>query len=1119
MVLAELPLWVAHGGASTTSSSTTSADSLSLLLSRQTKTAIYSIDVSSNNTIFATAGGDGAIRIWNTGALFPHHTNRAAHFKDETGAYVSSSGGSAAEEEEEEGQSSGAEDDSSAPANRGGPVHDLTAVARRKDGSATTAAVTDTAASATASTAPTDTAAAAAATSTKRKPSDNRLLCTLTAHTGSSVLCVRFSHSGQYLASAGDDACVCIYAAHEQDQWRRTKLCRGHGLDVVDLAWAPDDSCLVSCSLDSATPIIVWKPTAPASSADAPSSMICTPYKILGASIHTSTVKGVTFDPAGSYVASSGDDPAVCIWRAHDDWGLEARIDHENGGIFRQWKGDSDGVVDSMTQSLFRRISWSTDGSFLCTTNAVVKNKHVASTIAREGWTTASAPASGAANLVGHKQPVVVSRHASQLLKIRKEKKTSQSGSSDENEMDDDDDDDDDPEYATLLALGDRKGFVTVWSTKKSRPIFKLQCSESHCTVTDLSWGTIGDSALLLLVALLDGQVVALRFFVPDETGPLLSTQEKNRMFQLRYGIDTDVDCFVGQSSGPRLIENTLQMSLEEQNEDDEQNNDAMEIDDSSPGPSTPIHTLEARSIKDQQKESRSSKGKRRVQPVLMPVVPQKRPKATSPEKTATPAKDPVQQAIEVTERTIKATAATDAAQKGPTEPAADPTPARTPTPAAATTRERQPLLSMLAHCKEKLYSVDLPLPESIVQDEMVDTENQLVFDCSNVTKTPAGSKGGSMACIEASIKQGGKITWKDTIPGSSCCALAASRYLVAAGTTDGSIMLFGTSPSLGWTSRSCCRSHPPLIVGHAIVALQLKEEPTSVDMEENTQLKMLVVAADGFFAVYSLAPDLAVLYKGTILPAISHMSLSTQQGHWPELSRAFLLKGGSVAILLSFFQTGTAAALDQQNAPNECGPGGALQGFVYLPKMKLWARAADSRFVLSDFFSSLPVSRQRGAKLSVLDDMDDAVRLGSLHSTLKASRRTRIGDRQANLVYSQLDEDSGNFLASRSHCEDRLACAFALESATEFKKWLGLYVRVLVAGSRDAELRHLVDILIPTTLGGSSPKEISWMGSAATILDVDKKELAKVMLTEVGKNRNFQRLANEISMQLEAIA
>ena len=61
--------------------------------------------------------------------------------------------------------------------------------------------------------------------------------------------------------------------------------------------------------------------------------------------------------------------------------------------------------------------------------------------------------------------------------------------------------DDNEPEHATLLALGDRRGFVTVWSTRKSRPIFKLQCSETRCTVTDLAWGRDIDNAMILLVS------------------------------------------------------------------------------------------------------------------------------------------------------------------------------------------------------------------------------------------------------------------------------------------------------------------------------------------------------------------------------------------------------------------------------------------------------------------------------------------------------------------------------------------------------------------------------------------------------------------------------------------
>ena len=388
------------GGAPTTTTTTTSSKSTtnttntlpSASLRNAKKCAIYSVDVHPDGTKFATAGGDGTVRIWNALSLFALPTRHAPKFDATTGAYVSSSssdGGSssssnsssnnngnsdhesrgggkdqghgnrAADDENDSSSSKSSSSSSSSPF-AAQEVHDLNSVVRRKKGGVAVAVAPPIKQPTPLSlSAATTTTAAAAVEPPHHKNNNNhkshqhhRLLCTLSAHTGSSVLCVRFSTTGKYLASAGDDACVCIYAPKKgpavgnltsdhqhqhhsliaDQHWTRILLCRGHGLDVVDLAWAPDDSHLVSCSLDSNAPICVWKMGIQKSN-----SMILHPFQILGANVHTSTVKGVTFDPAGSYLASSGDDPAVCIWRAHDDWGLEARID-ASSGIFRQWK-------------------------------------------------------------------------------------------------------------------------------------------------------------------------------------------------------------------------------------------------------------------------------------------------------------------------------------------------------------------------------------------------------------------------------------------------------------------------------------------------------------------------------------------------------------------------------------------------------------------------------------------------------------------------------------------------------------------------------------------------------------------------------------------------------------
>jgi protein HIRA/HIR1 len=536
MVVAEVPLWVLHsnapgpvqqGGGVTAkaaaadiaaggpdASNATSSheqeiqqramESLTLLdgtsrsgssVATVQKAAIYSVDVHGNK--FATGGGDGTVRIWNVGALFPkpksmihsQYTKIGLNTVTDNEGTLStvnnyeSSGESSMEEitmnrNNKDSTSPGpktaeeSDDKSSALSSVGEEteiVHDLSSLVRRKKDGNTKSTVQS----------------ASIVSHGKQvhhhhlNYHQHRLLCTLSAHTGSSVLAVRFSNNGKYLASAGDDAAVCVYAQQKTssgnldhthvEHWTRIKLCRGHALDAVGLAWAPDDSHLVSCSLDSNAPIIVWNLTDLVDDsrheyAMAYSNVICNPYKILGKGIHTSTVKGVTFDPAGTYLASSGDDPSICVWRAHDDWGLEKRIDAKSG-IFRKWNSsgkensssnqhgpyNNSNTLDNRalsSQSLFRRLSWSTDGAYICSTNAVVKNKHVASTISREGWAVSSAKsaAMGAVNLVGHKQPVVVARHCPYLLKVKE-------AIEDHNTADEEE-----PEYATLLALGDKRG-------------------------------------------------------------------------------------------------------------------------------------------------------------------------------------------------------------------------------------------------------------------------------------------------------------------------------------------------------------------------------------------------------------------------------------------------------------------------------------------------------------------------------------------------------------------------------------------------------------------------------------------------------------------------------------
>jgi WD40 repeat protein len=238
------------------------------------RNAIYSVDVCYNNSAtaggqangigmetvrFATGGGDGRVRVWNCRGLFANRVNQGAQVKNSSTENKDDNGGHEIGGKRKNyvgglshfnvkgGYESGVSigDMSSSDSEEASSKSPLAAAATNKDDALN-----------------------------EQEP---RLLATLHTHEGS-VLCTRWSHNGKYLASAGDDAHVLLYTQRSSamaalvpssfgdnnatpniEHWARIRTCRGHGLDVVGLAWAPDDSHLASCSLDRESPIIIWR--------------------------------------------------------------------------------------------------------------------------------------------------------------------------------------------------------------------------------------------------------------------------------------------------------------------------------------------------------------------------------------------------------------------------------------------------------------------------------------------------------------------------------------------------------------------------------------------------------------------------------------------------------------------------------------------------------------------------------------------------------------------------------------------------------------------------------------------------------------------------------------------
>ncbi len=140
---------------------------------------------------------------------------------------------------------------------------------------------------------------------------------------------------------------------------------RGHKKEVIEGCWSPDDTMVASCSFDNS--VIVY---------DAQ-----TGQKLQTLKGHTGMVKGIGWDPVGKYLATKSDDQSVIVWRA-GDWAIEAKLTEPFQTLF---------------ESLFSKVSWAPDGSFLASSHASNQGQPVGVIFPRGKWKDFT-------NIVGHHQ-------------------------------------------------------------------------------------------------------------------------------------------------------------------------------------------------------------------------------------------------------------------------------------------------------------------------------------------------------------------------------------------------------------------------------------------------------------------------------------------------------------------------------------------------------------------------------------------------------------------------------------------------------------------------------------------------------------------------------------------
>uniref|UniRef100_A0A8C0ZGM2 Chromatin assembly factor 1 subunit B n=1 Tax=Cyanistes caeruleus TaxID=156563 RepID=A0A8C0ZGM2_CYACU len=193
-------------------------------------------------------------------------------------------------------------------------------------------------------------------------------LSNLARHT-KAVNVVRFSPSGEILASGGDDAVILLWKLNDskeleplvfqdedeaqlnKENWAVVKTLRGHLEDVYDICWTSDGNYMASASVDNTA--IMWD--------------VNKGQKVSIFNEHKSYVQGVTWDPLGQYIATLSCDRVLRVYSTQTKR-VAFNVTKMPSGSGAEGEARSFRMFhDDSMKSFFRRLSFTPDGSYLLT--------------------------------------------------------------------------------------------------------------------------------------------------------------------------------------------------------------------------------------------------------------------------------------------------------------------------------------------------------------------------------------------------------------------------------------------------------------------------------------------------------------------------------------------------------------------------------------------------------------------------------------------------------------------------------------------------------------------------------------------------------------------------------
>ncbi|KAB2080740.1 hypothetical protein ES319_A05G086100v1 [Gossypium barbadense] len=773
---------------------------------------------------------------------------------------------------------------------------------------------------------------------------------------------------------------------------------------------------------------------------------------------HSSLVKGVAWDPIGSFIASQSDDKTVIIWRT-SDWSLA----HKTEG---HW-------AKSLGSTFFRRLGWSPCGHFITTTHGYQKPRHSAPVLERGEWAATF-------DFLGHNAPIIVVKFNHSMFRRNfansQEVKATTVGWANgaaakiggkESQP------------YNVIAIGSQDRTITVWTTASPRPLFVAKHFFGQ-SVVDLSWSPDGYS---LFACSLDGTVATFHFEA-KELGHRLSDAELDELKRSRYGDVRGRQSNLAESPAQLLLEaasakqttskkvaldvqqsqipakppvelGLANKSSEPQNDDGKKSglaaSDGLNKAMSSARISSPV----------KQREYRRADGRKRIIPEVVGVPIQQKnissnaqsPVLDFPSRSSDHRKNDngaVPSDVGLREASVRGTVGRSSDLKE-----------RSGVTARATVTDSLVI--------EKV-------PVSAAQDHSINVEKSGSMRPSSSTASSSTSlsisvfdkkEGEDMTpvCLEACLREhamndiagvghacmmketeiictkGSQTLWSDRISGK-VSVLAGNANFWAVGCEDGCLQVY---------TKCGRRALPTMMMGSAA---------TFIDCDESW--KLLLVTKKGSLYLWDLFNRNCLLHDS--LASLVSLDLSSSAKGIIKVISVKLSKSGFPLVVLA-----------------------TRHAFLFDMSLMCWLRVADDCFPASNFASSWS--------------------LGSIHTGELAALQVDVRKYLARKPGWTRVTDDG--VQTRAHLEAQLASSLALKSPNEYRQGLLSYIRFLAREADESRLREVCESFLgPPTGMASDSKNPAW---DPYVLGMRKHKLLREdILPAMASNRKVQRLLNE---------